>query len=837
MKTKFGLFTAIALGCCLSTPAVADIKGAVFRDFNANGIRDSNDPGVGNIAVKAYNAGNIIVGNAISLSNGSYSLTLAPPPPAGSKVRIEFTNLPVHLNPGPAGKNLLTTVTFAQDGQTGVDLGLANPSDYCQDNPLLATPCYINGNQLAISSSGFAGNQAVLVDFAYNIPSNGPHNVLARGRQIGSTWGLAFQRRTKLLFASAMQKRHSGFGPSGTGAIYKIDKSGLNAPPALLLDLNAIFPSSPPLAGADPHPGSILPDSPTQANHDPDSYYRVGKIAFGDIDISDDDEVLYAVSLNDKTLYQVNLGGLPANSPTAADIRAYPIPNPGCIGGDHRPWAAKVRDGVVYVGVVCSAEASQNTADLQAHVMAFVPGAGLSGAFVPGSVLNIPLSYPRGDAGSGYKATWRPWIRDDMRMRSIANGTVLAFNTGLIYPQPILSDIEFDEQGRMILGFIDRGGHQTGNANYNTAGYLGAPISGNPDSSGTPDLVDITTGVLTVGTSQPVRTFDGISAGDILCAANINGNWQLENNATCGTITSGGANNLQGPGNGEYFWQDNFVSFHEETTVGGLAVVPGKGEVVVSVFDPFNILSGGTVWFSTTATVPGTRKRGHEVFAQNQPGTFGKAAGLGDIEALCDPAPIEIGNFVWNDLNHNGIQDANEPGIGNVGVNLYEVVAGTPTLVASTTTNASGQYFFNSSTVTTPAGGLKTNTSYVVAIPIIGVKGLPTVSKVANGAFSSIDSDGVLQTGGLLINQVSASLTTGKPGQNDHRFDFGFFLAACDVDGNGSIDNLDLAAISRARGQTPQLGDSRDANGDGVINAADVKACIPRCTLANCASR
>lgn len=35
------------------------------------------------------------------------------------------------------------------------------------------------------------------------------------------------------------------------------------------------------------------------------------------------------------------------------------------------------------------------------------------------------------------------------------------------------------------------------------------------------------------------------------------------------------------------------------------------------------------------------------------------------------PTPIFIGNFVWHDLNQNGLQDAGEPGIGNVHVQLW----------------------------------------------------------------------------------------------------------------------------------------------------------------------
>lgn len=50
-----------------------------------------------------------------------------------------------------------------------------------------------------------------------------------------------------------------------------------------------------------------------------------------------------------------------------------------------------------------------------------------------------------------------------------------------------------------------------------------------------------------------------------------------------------------------------------------------------------------------------------------------------------------IGDKVWNDLNGNGIQDSGEPGIPNVNVEVYDVNG----LVAVTTTNSFGSYFFN----------------------------------------------------------------------------------------------------------------------------------------------
>ncbi len=50
-----------------------------------------------------------------------------------------------------------------------------------------------------------------------------------------------------------------------------------------------------------------------------------------------------------------------------------------------------------------------------------------------------------------------------------------------------------------------------------------------------------------------------------------------------------------------------------------------------------------------------------------------------------------LGNFVWDDLNGNGIQDAGEPGIGGVIVNLLD---STGKVVKTTTTTSAGAYSF-----------------------------------------------------------------------------------------------------------------------------------------------
>jgi probable HAF family extracellular repeat protein len=58
----------------------------------------------------------------------------------------------------------------------------------------------------------------------------------------------------------------------------------------------------------------------------------------------------------------------------------------------------------------------------------------------------------------------------------------------------------------------------------------------------------------------------------------------------------------------------------------------------------------------------------------------------------CEAPPSgKIGDFVWEDLNGNGVQDAGEPAISGVQVELLD---GTGTVIRTTTTSSSGLYLF-----------------------------------------------------------------------------------------------------------------------------------------------
>ena len=60
-------------------------------------------------------------------------------------------------------------------------------------------------------------------------------------------------------------------------------------------------------------------------------------------------------------------------------------------------------------------------------------------------------------------------------------------------------------------------------------------------------------------------------------------------------------------------------------------------------------------------------------------------------------------------------------------------------------------------------------------------------------------------------------------------------ITSCDVNTDGKVDISDINLIRSAIGQTPVSNDPRDPTGDGKITINDVRACVLKCTNANCA--
>src|SRR5262249_24272257 len=135
--------------------------------------------------------------------------------------------------------------------------------------------------------------------------------------------------------------------------------------------------------------------------------------------------------------------------------------------------------------------------------------------------------------------------------------------------------------------------------------------------------------------------------------------------------------------------------------------------------------------------------------------------------------PAAIGDFVWSDTNGNGVQDAGEPGIPGVTVELYNST--TYALVATTTTDAGGLYHF-----TGMAPGTYHGKFYAPAGSVF--------TTLDVGGNAAIDSDANPASGETVC-------TTLVSGETDNTWDAGLYLPVRigdfvwnDTNGNGVQD-------------------------------------------------
>jgi len=109
-----------------------------------------------------------------------------------------------------------------------------------------------------------------------------------------------------------------------------------------------------------------------------------------------------------------------------------------------------------------------------------------------------------------------------------------------------------------------------------------------------------------------------------------------------------------------------------------------------------------------------------------------------------------------------------------------------------------------------------------------------------SGPFQAVGSGVPFSLNGRYL-EVKVTLSANPQNESPQVFDVTLTntpQAKCDIDQDGDIDQIDLALISRGRGQRAiGLNDPRDADGDGLITPNDVKTCIPKCTRTNCATQ
>lgn len=746
----------LVVGVCLATHmAYADVSGKVFRDLNENGSFDSagnfNEMGVAGVTVKAFDTSGTQVASTLSSTNGDYNLT-----GVSGALRLEFTGLLIGDYSSSQTLNNGSNVRFVNAPVSDVNYGLNYPNDYCEADPAVIVPV-----QYAGDGTGSNAAKGALHRFPYSTSGGySPNNMAVLTKaQVGSIWSLAYDRSNKRIFQAAFLKRHVGL-KGGLGDIYIATQSGTTinydssfnlqgvvaANNGQVIDFGSVCRS----ASCATDAGNtgiatdyIIPADPATRSIDLDSFAKVGKAGFGGIEITPDNKTLWAVNL-----YQRSLLRMDANLPIASfpgAVQSYVIDDaigaPSCNGGVFRPFGLTFYRDKGYLGGVCDASSSKLPDDLKAHVLVFDPNAS-SLSF--STIASIDLNYNRGsdwmDGNARYYWQWHPWL-DVWSEFNISNDAWLVYHA-----TPILSDIAFSEDGSMSLAFMDRFSHQIGSLQYRAI-------------------------------SQTTAMIDGRSRGDLVHLCKNAGSYYLEGSVECPVNFAGG----EGPkNNGEYF-NDVGGDTYSENSIGSILYLQGSNEMLATMFDPLppwingedpdsfftqgihalNARDGSRVDYFRVANSSGVANEGG----------FGKGSGLGELEVLCSPAPVEVGNRVWLDKDKDGIQDADELGLSALNVELV-----CPSGSASTQTDSSGQFTF-----TTASGG---NASFMqvgeacklrvdnsqAALKTYELTKTNAENDSSNNEQTDLrDSDASLNS-----NYAELAFRVGGAGANNHSLDFGY---------------------------------------------------------------
>ncbi len=743
-----------------AAPGDGTVKVRVVQDYNGNGTWDDPfvEPGMAGVDVTITDA----AGSSQNyVTDAAGLVTLVGPPGA---YRIVATNPdPAVYQPAPASEKTGTAdtpsatrlssneefVTVAANKTVEVTTAYWEPRDYCQSNPLIVNACQppifaLNGTLANNDTSD------TLFTAPYRAYGNDRAKTkLATKADTGSVYGIGYRKQDKRIFSAAFAKRGIAYGPGGSGAIYVTPAAG----------------GATTQWGTVPNAGSTVHsfDTAPLSRQDWDFAAAVGKESLGDLDISEDGDDLQVINLNDRKLYVYDATQATMDDPT----HVVDLPNPGCAADDDwRPGALGERNGVLYVGGVCSGESTQDNADQRSIILTFD-----ADTYAPtGTVMDQTLNRkresnangayycdPRDHADGVVSSSFRAW--QDTIVCNIKGGGRISD------PQAWMDDIVIENNGDLVMAFRDRTGDQ--HFGLNSRHYAN-----------------------TDGTGAQVGIIDYVVAGDVnkACRPAGGGDFVLDLNGGCGL-----PDKPQTQVSAEYFGGDGGV--HDEAAFGGLAFSRGERGIASSAMDPAGGIftqgyfrmdretgrplistDGGTSPASPeTLQANGGNSGGNRISAAD---SFSKGQGMADMEALCDLAPIQIGNRVWHDADGNGIQDAGENGIAGVTVNLYET-DGT-TLVATTVTNSQGEYYFDSIT-----DGVDFNTDYVIRLdkpedhagtgPLAAVT--PTLADAGSGPDQDrLDSDGITVDG-----YPQAGITTGNRGENDHTIDFGFAPASVSV--------------------------------------------------------
>jgi hypothetical protein len=470
-------------------------------DVNNNGVKSNagsghHENGMFGVVVKAYNAAGNRIDSTTCDGNGNYSLPLANTFP----VRLEFIN-PTNVFPAKRGAINSGNVQFLSAPSTTADYCVGYHSQQSTiTNPFVVTSASSNGNATA-SGVNEAGLRQNLFITPYNLDNTWKTGANYQNRWLGSIFGITFQKETRTLLLSAYLKRHAGFGPGGIDAIYKtvVQQNGDAAQPQILLNLSNVGIN----VGTDPRTVA-LPNNPALPNSDLGVFGLIGKRGIGNIDLAENGKDMYITNLFENKIHRIDIGMPVKTTFSVSDVTGtWSIPGPGLSGTEWHIMAVKYYRGLIYVGGVTSkqridapqlnmGDVNSDQLNLRGYVYTLDPSTGTIT-----EVLQFPFNYRRSHLIDQYRYEfktnwWRAWQNngDADILRNDFNDALEAFpqpatpfntsqNTGIIYPQPMLADIEFDTDGAMVLGIRDRFGDQSGLNNYLEGANGNQPTSGN----------------------------------------------------------------------------------------------------------------------------------------------------------------------------------------------------------------------------------------------------------------------------------------------------------------------------------------------------------------------
>jgi uncharacterized repeat protein (TIGR02059 family) len=745
---------------------------------------------------------------------------------------------------GDIGAAGLSAFTEVEDSVSGIDLAVNVPGEYCQANPYIAISrlCAGTGGLVETSPSVFVtrydGGPYDTTTGLNNAFTNWNANRAADKSQTGSILGMAYDPSSRRVFNSAYLRRHAEMyeNPIGTplpGAIFVTTPNGIRAgdptggSTSFFVDLEALLPEAVFSAGDVESNAtrridclefrtSTSGDCTTTTGWDVAAAHQVGEVGIGDIET--DGQHLWVMSLYDQNLYEVDL---PADGGVPTTMRSLGSPATGmtCTNGKARTFSVTEWRGSLYMGVVCDGADDFDAADpwkakdanITFTVRSYDLSTGTFSTFFGPHPLNSSGNVVRGGNTSNATTTtnfvtsrvWNPWTSFYPSVgvggATVATSQLRWHNRGV----PMLSEIQFDRDGSMILGFRDRTGDQTSTEGSWT-------LSGRSTAYPAIARGDI---------YRVCRVGEGYEASDYV----------FEGGPGCDQrVNVAYPSNMDGSVNGtEYYWGDAFAAFgsttHGEVSSGMLLQVPGFPDLLMSAFDPYsgargnaNVAYTGGVRYLSNATggpmgepdnANSFPNAGNGVMvytsaaplnvgsAWDQPGPniggFMKVNGMSDIEALCDLAPVQIGNRIWIDLDRNGIQDPGEEALSGVTVRLYD---SSGVLVGTAITDENGNYLF-ASDVTEPAegtgdhvgGGLTVGETFTIRLdeptdyepggPLFGYSLTEQTSTSTEGSLSTaVDSDATM-VGGVPTIEVAALAA----GENNHTFDAGFSLSGVSV--------------------------------------------------------